>query len=431
MMLGLKGIVYKFYSLKNRHNNSIDIGILEGVIRTEHDKSNVQLMRNKCKIIVCMGACACYGSVKGLANLFNIDELINRKFLEVESITDKNIKIAHKSLPKFESYIRNIKEFIKVEVFIPGCPPKTENIISALTYLIQYSEMKSKTLISNNNVCDNCDLFNDGCFLENKKLCFGAITAGGCDLMCPNKGEICYGCFGPTEKLSKKIELLEENLFNFQTLNDLFFSNLQKFLSLYTTNTNNNSFYFREDNLQKLAYEPESFQKLKIKTKNGSKEIYNIEMTKNQRINNIIGTCLYLLKHSSNFKFSSKTVCSHCDRNLSNKIPGKLKRDYEGLPNEKECFIEQGYICLGMVTAAGCGGICPNNANAPCHGCYGPPVGIKDQGAQFINTFGSIASKRDIKDIMEIIKDPAGIFNRFTLADSILKHKYNDRIEED
>jgi hypothetical protein len=32
---------------------------------------------------------------------------------------------------------------------------------------------------------------------------------------------------------------------------------------------------------------------------------------------------------------------------------------------------------------------------------------------------------------MKLIKDPAGLFNRFTLADSILGHRYHDKMEEE
>jgi len=91
-----------------------------------------------------------------------------------------------------------------------------------------------------------------------------------------------------------------------------------------------------------------------------------------------------------------------------------------------KCFLEQGYICLGPVTHAGCGTICPNKANAPCLGCYGPPVGVKDQGAKFISTLGSLCADKDPDDVLNQIKDPAGLFNRFTVAASTIGYKRKD-----
>jgi F420-non-reducing hydrogenase small subunit len=91
------------------------------------------------------------------------------------------------------------------------------------------------------------------------------------------------------------------------------------------------------------------------------------------------------------------------------------------------CFLEQGYICIGPVTQAGCGTICPNKANAPCLGCYGAVTGVVDPGVKFISTLGSLCKDKDPDEVMELIKDPAGLFNRFTLAASSLGHKYHDK----
>ncbi len=38
--------------------------------------------------------------------------------------------------------------------------------------------------------------------------------------------------------------------------------------------------------------------------------------------------------------------------------------------NENDCLLNKGILCLGPVTRAGCGSICPNH-NLPCVGCWG------------------------------------------------------------
>jgi len=112
-------------------------------------------------------------------------------------------------------------------------------------------------------------------------------------------------------------------------------------------------------------------------------------------------------------------------------MPVQLKRDYEGLSTMDTCFLEQGYICIGPVTQAGCGTICPNKANAPCLGCYEAAMGVKDPGVQFISTLGSLCKDKDPDKVLDFIKDPAGLFNRFTLAASTLGHKYHDKMDDD
>ena len=421
---------FKHESLEKREDGGIVVGFIEGVARTKQDTANIKLMRKKCAIIVAIGACACYGSVKGLANLFDKEELINRKFKEAESITDEDPQEPTINVPGIEDFIINVKDIVDVDVFIPGCPPTTENIIAAISYLLTLVGEGPESLDKSKTVCDTCKLFEKGCFLDQGKLCYGPITAAGCELMCPHNGDVCYGCFKPTNKPSKKAEQLQKLLQNIEVLDNESAASLQHFLDLYLGVANITNFYFRGDLLQRLAYEPDSFEVKEIETDKGPKLVLDTSTTGNEIMDNIVGYSLYLLKNDPLFKFSSKTVCSHCEREVADKVPTDLKRDYQGLPTMDKCFLEQGYICLGPVTQAGCGTICPNKANAPCLGCYGPPVGIEDQGSKFISTLGSLCADKDPSEIMKLIKDPAGLFNRFTLADSILGHKYHDKMEE-
>lgn len=418
---------FKHDSLKARPDGDIVVGFIEGVARTKEDTENAKLMRKKCKVIVAIGACACYGSVMGLANLFDKEELVNRKFKETESITDDDPKEPTEHVPGFEEFIVNVKDIIDVDVFIPGCPPTTENIIAAITYLLTLVGEGPASLNKNSTVCETCNLLKKGCLLDKDILCYGSITAAGCEEMCPNNGDVCYGCFRPTAKPHNKSKQLKDFVDNVLALTPDQGASLQYFLDLYLGASNITNFYFRGDLIQRLAYEPESFATKEV---NG-KLILDVAPTGTTIMDEIVGRALYLLKDDPSFKFSSKTVCSHCERDVADKVPTELKRDYEGLPTMDKCFLEQGYICLGPVTQAGCGAICPNKANAPCLGCYGPPVGVKDQGAKFISALGSLCADRDPEEVMNAIKDPAGLFNRFTLADSTLGHKFHDKMEEE
>jgi F420-non-reducing hydrogenase small subunit len=398
----------------NIKDSDMIYGFIEGVARTKQETVNTKLFRKKCKTIITLGACACYGGIKGLANLYDKEELTEKinEAIEVPS--------------EFEDFIINIKDIIDVEMFIPGCPPTTNNIIAALTYLITVVKDLPSSVNKEETVCDGCKLFKDGCFVDENKLCFGSITAAGCTLMCPNDGDICYGCFKATNKPGGKTKLLKDLIYTQTSLSPHDAATLQHFLDLYLGFSNINNFYFRKDLLQRLAFEPETFNLKVIETGNQKIKALDINATGNVMVDEIIGVILSLLKGDPNFKFSTKSVCSHCARDIVDKIPTSLKRDYEDLPQTDNCFLEQGYICMGLVTKAGCGTICPNKANAPCLGCYGPTVGVKEQGAKYISTLGSLTTQEDPEDVVNFIKDPAGLFNRFSLASTTLGRKFHD-----
>ena len=418
---------FKLDSLIERPDGDILVGFIEGVARTKKDTENAKLMRQKCAIVVAFGACPCYGSVAGLANLYDKEELLKRKFTETESITDEEPREPIKNVPGFEDFIVNLDDIVNVDVFIPGCPPTTENIIAAISFLLTLVGEGPSTLDKKSCVCNTCTLKENGCFLDENILCYGAITAAGCDLMCPNNGDICFGCYKSTDSPGEKVIQLREILFITAELTPQHAASLQHFLDLFTGASNITNFYFRGDILQRLAYEPNSFELKDVQIGEDRKFALNVALSGVEIIDDILGISLYLLRDDPNFKFSSKSVCSHCDRDITDKLPVQLKRDYEGLSTMDTCFLEQGYICIGPVTQAGCGTICPNKANAPCLGCYGAVTGVVDPGVKFISTLGSLCKDKDPDEVMELIKDPAGLFNRFTLAASSLGHKYQDK----
>ena len=94
----------------------------------------------------------------------------------------------------------------------------------------------------------------------------------------------------------------------------------------------------------------------------------------------------------------------------------EVKRDYQGLPNMEDCLIEQGYICMGPVTKAGCGGLCMR-VNAPCSGCYGQTEWVTDQAsryAELVTKNFNVGLSKD--ELLSQVKDKRGTFEKFTLA---------------
>ncbi|GAB6095874.1 F420-non-reducing hydrogenase subunit MvhG [Desulfatiferula olefinivorans] len=99
---------------------------------------------------------------------------------------------------------------------------------------------------------------------------------------------------------------------------------------------------------------------------------------------------------------SGKSVCDTCPTRREGK--GDLKKlvrflkapkqDSPSAPlNKMRCLLEQGILCMGPVTRAGCGGngITPRciSARVPCRGCYGP---VKHEGNQMMDMLNALAS---------------------------------------
>jgi F420-non-reducing hydrogenase small subunit len=130
---------------------------------------------------------------------------------------------------------------------------------------------------------------------------------------------------------------------------------------------------------------------------------------------------LHLLKGTP-LEISEKSVCDTCPV-IREKKAGSgitLKRPLEPVEGVGEsletvrCFMEQGFLCQGPATRAGCAGDdgAPRciRAYMPCRGCFGP---LSDSANPMVDMMGAIATiglnARDIPD-------RAAQFNRFSGA---------------
>lgn len=200
-----------------------DVGIISGGIRNEEEKQIAQEMRKKCKILIALGSCACYGGIPALANQYTLNELYDKVYRG--SKTTKPADNPTEDLPAMTDRVYALDELIKIDVYIPGCPTAPELVAEALTCLLQGKPFT----LPERSVCDDCPtkrekkaitsvkrplesmipldqkLEESRCFMELGYLCLGPITKSGCGgshkvPRCIKGLMPCRGCFGPIRK---------------------------------------------------------------------------------------------------------------------------------------------------------------------------------------------------------------------------------------
>ncbi len=120
---------------------------------------------------------------------------------------------------------------------------------------------------------------------------------------------------------------------------------------------------------------------------------------------------------------SDRALCDECERIKDEKKVTRFRRPWQIIQDPEKCLLEQGIVCAGSVTRAGCGVRCPDSG-MPCRGCYGPPPNVKDQGAKFISAISSIVESRDADEMARVlgeIPDVMGYAYRFGLPASTLQ----------
>jgi F420-non-reducing hydrogenase small subunit len=105
-----------------------------------------------------------------------------------------------------------------------------------------------------------------------------------------------------------------------------------------------------------------------------------------------------------------RSVCDSCPAERKGKggvrkirrFIGNERRQACGSLAEMRCLLEQGFLCMGPVTVAGCAGISGGpprciEARVPCRGCHGP---VRKGGNQLLDILNALASNGiDTKDL--------------------------------
>jgi len=113
----------------------VDIGIIEGAVGNAHDEEVARNLRANCKILMVWGDCACFGGIVSMRNLFSTEEILHRYYSTESTAKDSNIPSSEDLPPLTE--VRPINQVVKVDCYVPGCPPSSKAIHYALAELLE------------------------------------------------------------------------------------------------------------------------------------------------------------------------------------------------------------------------------------------------------------------------------------------------------
>jgi F420-non-reducing hydrogenase small subunit len=200
-----------------------EVGIISGGVRNDKEKHVAEEMRKKCKTLISLGSCACYGGIPALANQYTLSDIFDKVYRG--SKTTDAAATPTDDIPPLTDRVYALDEVIKVDIYIPGCPTSPDIVADALTALLTG---KAFTL-PERSVCDDCPtkrekkalaavkrplesiiplgqaVENSRCFMELGYLCMGPVTKSGCGghqktPRCIKATMPCRGCFGPIRK---------------------------------------------------------------------------------------------------------------------------------------------------------------------------------------------------------------------------------------
>jgi F420-non-reducing hydrogenase small subunit len=219
----------KVSDVDSLHDGELSACLINGSVRTDEQVHMAKLLREKSRVLIAHGSCACLGGVYALANLYPRDEVLSRSFREVPTVHNpENVLPSNPfsedaggaELGELHDRVKAMDQVVDVDYYLPGCPPTPELVERALMMVVKSDLPPKGTVLADTKaLCHTCPrkdtkpekldivrfkrLFEtewdpSRCFLDQALVCLGPATRGGCGARCINGNMPCRGCFGPT-----------------------------------------------------------------------------------------------------------------------------------------------------------------------------------------------------------------------------------------
>ncbi len=115
----------------------VDIGIVEGGISNDENAEVLRDFRKNCKILIAIGACAITGGVPSMRNTVPLKECMEEAYLNGPTIQGDGVIPNDPELPVLLDRVYPVHEVVKVDYFLPGCPPSADTLWAALVALLK------------------------------------------------------------------------------------------------------------------------------------------------------------------------------------------------------------------------------------------------------------------------------------------------------
>lgn len=113
------------------------IGIIEGGCSTDENVRVLKSFREHCDVLISTGDCATMGGLPALRNLVPLRECLEEAYITGPTVYNPGLKIpSDPEIPLMLDRVYPCHEVVKIDYFLPGCPPSADTLWEALTALL-------------------------------------------------------------------------------------------------------------------------------------------------------------------------------------------------------------------------------------------------------------------------------------------------------
>ncbi len=113
------------------------VGLIEGGCCNEENVHVAQDFRKHCDILISVGECAIMGGLPAMRNTVPLKECLDEAYLLGPTVYNVSGHVPNDpEIPLLLNKVYPLNEVVKVDYFIPGCPPPADAIWDALVALL-------------------------------------------------------------------------------------------------------------------------------------------------------------------------------------------------------------------------------------------------------------------------------------------------------
>jgi NAD-reducing hydrogenase small subunit len=108
--------------------DDVDVTLIEGAVANTDHAEMLLKVRERTRVLASLGDCAITGNVTALRNVYPVEAVLNTSYAsppELDGI-----------VPRLTERVAPLHHVVRVDAFIPGCPPDADRIWHALLALL-------------------------------------------------------------------------------------------------------------------------------------------------------------------------------------------------------------------------------------------------------------------------------------------------------
>ena len=120
-----------------RFTGQCAVGLIEGGCCNEENVEVLRDFRRHCDILISVGDCATMGGVPALRNTLPLLECLEEAYVKGPTVYNRSGRIPDDpEIPLLLDKVYPAHEVVKVDYFLPGCPPSADTLWQALVALL-------------------------------------------------------------------------------------------------------------------------------------------------------------------------------------------------------------------------------------------------------------------------------------------------------